>query len=129
MGPGLGPLIELLFDSAILIDFLNQVPGSQQAIRGDRQLSVSIITWIEVLAGARTPESERTARELLSLCAIFPLSNEIAERAAALRRERRVKLRDAVIWATAQQHGLILVTRNTKDFPAGDPAILVPYRL
>jgi len=31
-------------------------------------------------------------------------------------------LPDAVIWATAQAHAMLLVTRNTKDFPVDDPA-------
>ena len=36
---------------------------------------------------------------------------------------------DAVIWATAQTTGRLLVTRNTKDFPADDPGIREPYVL
>jgi predicted nucleic acid-binding protein len=40
-----------------------------------------------------------------------------------------MKLPDAVILATARTHGLPLLTRNTRDFPAGDPTILVPYTL
>jgi predicted nucleic acid-binding protein len=51
-------------------------------------------------------------------------------RAAALRRERpRLKLPDAIILATAQTRGRVLVTRNTKDFPAEMPGIRVPYVL
>ena len=34
-----------------------------------------------------------------------------------LRRSHRLKLRDAMIWASARIHGWQLVTRNTKDFP------------
>jgi predicted nucleic acid-binding protein len=56
------------------------------------------------------------------------LSIGIAEQAVALRRDRRVKLPDAVIWATARSMGALLVTRNTKDFPADDPGVRVPYR-
>ncbi|MGJ3629611.1 PIN domain-containing protein [Sphingomonas sp. MMS24-JH45] len=49
---------------------------------------------------------------------------------AALRRERpQLKSPDAIILATAQTRGRILVTRNTKDFPAGMPGIRVPYIL
>jgi predicted nucleic acid-binding protein len=39
----------------------------------------------------------------------------------------RIKLLDAYIFATAQVNGSILVTRNTKDFPAQTPGIRVPY--
>jgi len=40
----------------------------------------------------------------------------------------RVRLPDAIIWATAQVHGLLLVTRNVRDFPQGEPGVSVPYR-
>ena len=40
-----------------------------------------------------------------------------------------MKLLDALILATAQIYGAILVTRNTRDFPATMPGIRVPYTL
>ena len=40
-----------------------------------------------------------------------------------------MKLLDAFILATAQVNGAILVTRNTKDFPATMPGVRVPYTL
>ena len=41
----------------------------------------------------------------------------------------KMKLLDAMILATAQVNGAILVTRNTTDFPAQMPGIRVPYVL
>jgi hypothetical protein len=32
-------------------------------------------------------------------------------------------------WATAQVHAMLLVTRNVKDFPDGDPGVRAPYKL
>jgi predicted nucleic acid-binding protein len=40
-----------------------------------------------------------------------------------------MKLLDAMILAAAQVNGAILVTRNTRDFPANMPGIRVPYTL
>ena len=40
-----------------------------------------------------------------------------------------MSLPDAMVLATAQINGSILVTRNTKDFPANLPGIRVPYTL
>jgi hypothetical protein len=40
-----------------------------------------------------------------------------------------MKLPDAIIWASAQANAMLLVTRNTKDFPATDPGVRVPYRI
>jgi predicted nucleic acid-binding protein len=41
----------------------------------------------------------------------------------------RIKLMDAMVLATAQVNGAILITRNTKDFPAEMTGIRVPYTL
>ncbi|MGD9896259.1 MAG: hypothetical protein AB7T14_04150 [Candidatus Methylacidiphilaceae bacterium] len=37
------------------------------------------------------------------------------------------KLPDAVVWASAQDRALLFVTRDRKDFPAGDPGVRFPY--
>ena len=64
----------------------------------------------------------------LSGFGIDEVDGEIAERAALLRRERpRLKSPDAIILAAALVRGRVLVTRNTKDFPATMPGIRVPY--
>jgi len=53
-----------------------------------------------------------------------------AEKAADLRRAHGWKLPDAFQAALACQHGVKLVTRNTKDFdPQKHPFIEIPYTL
>ena len=44
-----------------------------------------------------------------------------------LRRTHRLKLPDAMIWASARVNGWQLVTRNTKDFPPEWAGIRLPY--
>ena len=68
-------------------------------------------------------------RHFLEGFKVITLDEEIANRVVALRRAHRMKLPDAVIWATAQTAGRLLVTRNTKDFPTDDPGIREPYTL
>src|SRR3546814_12123534 len=64
-------------------------------------------------------EGLRRAEILLSGFGVDEIDAEIGERAAALRRERpRLKAMDAIILATALTRGRVLITRNTKDFPA-----------
>lgn len=53
----------------------------------------------------------------------------MAESAVQIRRAQRIRLPDAIIWATAQVHDATLVTRNTKDFPPSQPGIRLPYTL
>lgn len=38
-------------------------------------------------------------------------------------------LPDAIILATARVHGLVLATRNTRDFQADEAGISVSYRI
>ena len=56
-------------------------------------------------------------------------SDEELSRAVALRKEHGIRLPDAIIWASADVHALLLVTRNTKDFGTDRPGIRVPYKL
>lgn len=87
------------------------------------------MSWIEVLAGV--PDGTDTETEaFLRLFAISEIDEEVARRAAVIRHQRAsMKVPDAVILASAQVSGRILVTRNTKDFPASMPGIRIPYKL
>lgn len=117
------------FDSNILIDALNgNAVAHGELARVDRPW-ISRITWIEVLSKERGG-TLRVIEAFLRGFAIDELDERIAGHAAALRRERpRLKLADSVILASAQVNHRILVTRNTKDFPAAMPGIRVPKYL
>jgi predicted nucleic acid-binding protein len=116
------------FDSNILIDALNGHPLAHAEIAKVDRPWISRMTWIEVLSKERGG-TLRVIERFLNGFAVDELDTEIAKHAAGLRRERpRLKVADAVILASAQVNHRILVTRNTKDFPAEMPGIRVPYR-
>lgn len=121
-------MVKALLDTNILVDHLNAIPEARAELGRYEEKAISIITWMEVMVGAR-PDLEAATRRFLSGFEIVAVDERIAERAVALRREHRIKLPDAVIWATAQTHAMLLVTRNTKDFPDGDPGIRAPYKV
>ena len=117
------------FDSNILIDALNGDPIGHAEIAKVARPWISRVTWIEVLSKDRGA-TLRNIEIFLGGFSIDELDARIASHAAALRRERpRLKLPDSVILASAQVNHRILVTRNTKDFPAEMPGIRVPYTL
>jgi predicted nucleic acid-binding protein len=118
-----------LLDSTIVIDHLNGIPEASATISALDDPAISVITWIEVVAGLRDAESESVGRRFIATLELVQLSPPIAEETVRVRRERNLKLPDAIIWATARHLGCPLVTRNTKDFPEDDPDVLVPYRL
>lgn len=119
-------MVKALFDTNILIDYLNAAPEARDEMARYSDRAISIVTWMEVLIGA-APEAEARTRAFLDSFALIELDGDVAARAVAIRRMHRMKLPDAVIWASAQAHSMLLVTRNTKDYPADDPGIRVPY--
>lgn len=121
------------FDSNIIIDALAGHEPARSEIRRaagrGARVWISRMVWIEVLSKG-TPEQIRRAEILLSGFGLDEIDAEVAARAAGLRRERPgLKSPDAIILATAMSRGRVLVTRNTKDFPAEMPGIRVPYTL
>ena len=55
------------------------------------------------------------------------LSEAVLQESLNLRRTHRLKLPDAMIWASARVNGWQLVTRNTKNFPPEWAGIRLPY--
>jgi predicted nucleic acid-binding protein len=121
--------VRALFDTNILVDYLNGLEEARDEIGRHESRAVSAVTWMEVLVGAESDEEEGTIRDFLAGFQVLEVDRDTAEEAVRLRRSKRIRLPDAIIWATARVAGALLVTRNTKDFPAEDPGIRVPYTL
>lgn len=117
-----------LFDTNILIDYLNGVEAAKAELARYERPAISVISWIEVLAGTKSAVEAET-RRFLAIFERLELTGAVADRAVVLRRTARMRVPDAIILATARVENLLLVTRNTKDFPAEEPGIRVPYRL
>ena len=122
--------MKFLLDSVIVIDHLNGIEAATGFIADHATSSaLSVITRAEVLAGCGKT-SEVPVMNLLNQFPTLPMTTEIADAAARLRRSERWKLPDAIQAAIAIGHQLTLVTRNTRDFqPGGQPEVLTPYAL
>ena len=120
------------FDANIIIDLFQGRSAARSELRrasSEGPIWISRMVWIEVMSKG-SGEYLREIEHFMSSLSMDELDAEIAARAAILRRDRaRLKTPDAIILATAQLRGRILVTRNTKDFPAAMPGIRVPYTL
>jgi predicted nucleic acid-binding protein len=123
------PPVKAVFDTNILIDYLNGVGPARAAIERSAERHVSIITWMEVLAGARDESEEDVIEMFLRDFRLVDLTRRVAREAVAIRRARRIRVPDAIVWASARTESAVLVTRNTKDFPTKEPGISVPYTL
>jgi predicted nucleic acid-binding protein len=99
---------QTLVDSDIIIDH----------IRGARPLpssplAYSVITRCELFAGHDRAE---LLHRLLAPMQELGVDSQIAERAGTLKRVAQMTAPDALIAATALQHGLPLMTRNCRHF-------------
>lgn len=117
-----------VFDTNIVIDWLFDRAPAIAELQRYRRHRISRITWVEVLAGEPL-ETRDHVQELLTAFELIEVDSRIAATAADIRHRTRMKLLDAIILATAQVNGAILITRNIRDFPINMPGIRVPYTL
>ncbi|CAN5258248.1 type II toxin-antitoxin system VapC family toxin [soil metagenome] len=116
-------------DSDVLIDYFDGVDAAAEELSRYDALLISRISWIEVLVGAATPALATTRENFLRRFQMVELSAEVARLSIALRQEHRLRLPDAIVWASARASHALLITRNTKDFPRKHPEVRVPYVL
>ena len=121
-------MVSALFDTNILIDYLNGIEQAKTELDRYSDKAISLITWMEVMVGA-TAKTEGIMKGFLSGFVNLPIDVQIAELAVVLRKKHKIKLPDAIVWATAQVNRSIFVTRNTKDFTHDEPGIRVPYQI
>jgi predicted nucleic acid-binding protein len=121
--------VRAVFDTNILIDHLNGIESAREELNRFTDRIVSIISWMEVMAGVRNSADEGKVRRFLNEFRTVPVEAAVAEQAVELRRSNLLKLPDAIIYATARNEGCLLVTRNTKDFSEEMPDVRVPYRV
>ncbi len=123
---------DYLIDTNNLILYLRKTEGYFKlldTLATDDALYISAITRIEIIRGMRDRERESTFYILDSLETI-EISINVADKAGELIRSCRTKGiiledADAIIAATALEHGLALVTTNARHFPMPD---LVVYQ-
>lgn len=121
-----------LLDTNILIYHINKnMPESAHTkIKEifESHFNISVISKIEFLGFKKhTKESFLKANKFLDYANIVTLDDKIVARVIALKREKSIKLPDAVIAATAMEYNWTLVTRNEKDFTGIDVKIYNPF--
>lgn len=117
--------MKVLFDTNVLIDYLQGIKGAARELNQYDNPSISIITKMEILVGINQ-SNEEIIRDFLNNFNVISINEEIAEIAVILRKDYKIKLPNAIIWATAKYNNSLLITRNTKDFPVPATDIKVP---
>lgn len=110
-------MTDFLFDTDVLVHCLRGLPGMLSLARDlteEGDLHISVWSQLEILTLARPQEDKRTV-DFLTPFIMHPVTEPIAHRAAELVRGtggagERMNLSDAIIAATALQHGLTCVS-------------------
>ena len=120
-------MVKALFDTCILIDYLNGIQLAKDEIELFKDKAISTITWMEVMVGGDKNPHVNIEQWLSQTFTIINLDQPISIKAVEIRKSRKIKLPDAIIHATALVSERLLVTRNTKDFSESDPTVRIPY--
>ncbi|TXF89506.1 type II toxin-antitoxin system VapC family toxin [Neolewinella aurantiaca] len=115
----MGP--QFLIDSNVIIDFwAGSLPsdGASWLIEkvNNQQHCISPINQIGVLGYDGKPDEMKLAAAFINSSVSIPIDEKVIATTIVIKRQKKIKLPDAVIAATALTHNSIIVTRNEKDF-------------
>jgi predicted nucleic acid-binding protein len=107
-----------LIDTNVIIDnFGDKLPIKAKELLNSIELVISSVTKIEVLGWPNaSTEQLGPLYEFMEIVSVLPIDSTVVEKTIVIRQAKKIGLGDAIIAATAFQHGLILITRNTSDF-------------
>jgi predicted nucleic acid-binding protein len=104
-------LSAILLDTDILIDHLR---GHRRLDLANPAWTISAVTRCELFSG-RNADEMRLSRVLDGLDEL-PVDRAIAQAAGRIRRAGQLHVADALIAATALEHGMPIMTRNRRHF-------------
>ncbi len=114
----------MLVDTDVLIWHLRGYPQATRRLDQLGALTISAVSYLEVLQGLRN-KAELAAVQKMMLkrqATMLPLTEAITRRAVALMESltlsHGMQMGDALIAATALEHGLTMLTANVKHFGA-----------
>ena len=120
----------MIFDTNVLIYLSKYILKPERVLKD--KTAISVITKIEVLGFSFTNNDEHEL--LLNICDelnIISLTDLVVEETIRIRRYNRIKLPDAIIYATAFVEKVPLLTHNIKDFKFldGNVELIDPFDL
>ena len=112
----------MIFDTDVMIWYMRGNDKAFKAIDESDRRTISIMTYMELIQGARDKKDQSAIRETLSEFSFqtLPITENIAHRAAIYMEEHCMKVSlcpaDAIIAATAVEMDISLCTANNKHF-------------
>lgn len=117
-----------LIDTGLLRDYLRGEKRAAKAMEACTHRSISVVTWLELMAACPDGLDEPT-RGFLRSFERLSVSESIADEALRLMTARQgLALPHALTWASANVNQLVFVTTNARWVTKTDSNVLVPYR-
>lgn len=120
-----------LIDTNAVIDFFNgSLPLKGQQLLAAIVPAISVITYIELFSSAKLTAAEQAQlQKFVQMATVYDtMSQAIVVQTIGIRQQRKIKIPDAIIAATALVNGCTLITRNVADFRQIDNLqIIDPY--
>lgn len=117
--------MNILFDTNLLVDYLSGDKKAKKILNSNPDAYISRITWMEVLIGAKDTTETALLKNFLQHFHVVECDEAVSLLAIDLRKNHRLKLPDAIIWASAKHINACLFTRDKKDFPAHAPDVKI----
>lgn len=129
-----------LIDTNVVSEFVKKSPNSKvmEWVQSAEFLAISVVTVEEAHFGlAWQPNARKLALFngiVQTMHAVYPITESIAQRAGVLRGQFQAQgvvrsAPDMLIAATAQEHQLIIATRNVRDFLGCGVQVVNPFEV
>ena len=124
----------MLFDTDVLIWVFRGNHKAVESIEATEERSVSVVSYMELLQGARGKQEVRTIKAFLADAGFqaVPLSENIGHRASIYMEEFGLKagmsMADALVAATAVESDLPLCTGNQRHYRAISEIQMKPFQ-
>jgi predicted nucleic acid-binding protein len=117
-----------LIDTGVLLDYLGGEARAQEAIEPYAHRSISVVSWLELMAACPEGLHEAT-RGFLRGFERLSVSESIADEALRLMHERPgLALPRALTWASANVNQLRFVTADPAHLSPSDTNVVLAYR-
>jgi predicted nucleic acid-binding protein len=117
-----------LIDTGLLLDYLKGEKRAAAAMEACTHRSISVVTWLEVMANCPAGLDEST-RGFLRSFERLSVSESIADEALRLMTAHQgLTLPHALTWASANVNQLVYLTTDARWVTKADPQVVVPYK-
>jgi predicted nucleic acid-binding protein len=122
------PVRSALIDTSVLLDYLAGDRRAQRVLDAWDHRSISVVTWLQVLAVC-PPDVLEATRGFLRTFERLSISEAIADEALRLMLPRPTLPFDrALTWATANVNQIAYVTVDPEHIAKDDANVTMPYR-